>query len=627
MANDAVADIRDRIDIVDLIQGYVPSLKRTGRSFKGLCPFHQEKTPSFVVFPESQNFHCFGCGKGGDLFSFYMLVESTEFRDALRELASRAGVTLEAGAAPTPELDAHRNRLVEINDLAATFFSHVLARSSHGEEGRRIVASRQVSAEMVERFGLGFAPESWDALINFLSSRGVTGDEAAEAGLVQKRDSGGHYDRFRNRLMFPIRDRDGHTVGFGGRAVGDGIPKYLNSPQTPIFDKSELVYALDLARDAIRTADEVVIVEGYMDAIAAHQFGFQNVVASMGTALTEAQVGLIKRAGKRIVLALDADAAGQMAMIRGLETMREALDADETPVPDAMGIIRFERKLKTEIAIVQLPEGKDPDELIRKSPELWKQTVQSARPFVDFTIDFLVDSVDVNDPRAKSTVVQRLAPLLQQIPDRIVQGHYISRVARKLELEERLVLSEVRRHRLGARKAAHRTGATPAAATTAARRSTEDYLVALLLKHPSLTREVIARIPVEELYDARNRELVKILRADEIASLTPEEIVVGLDDQIAEHAEALLASLDGRPEQFPGQVQREASQVLVNLGRERFEFLKQQLNHTLQSALEAKDPELLASVKQQIGRLAERHSQFYPPPSPYFLDSRSSNSH
>ena len=627
MANDAVADIRDRIDIVDLVQGYVPSLKRAGRSFKGLCPFHQEKTPSFIVFPDSQNFHCFGCGKGGDLFSFYMLVENTEFREALRELASRAGVTLDAGAPPTPELDARRNRLVEINDLAATFFSHVLARASHGEQGRRIIAERQVSPEMVERFNLGFAPDSWDALLNYLVARGVTGEDAFAAGLVQQRDSGGHYDRFRNRLMFPIRDRDGHMVGFGGRAIGDAVPKYLNSPQTPVFDKSSLVYGLDLARDAIRTAEEVVVVEGYMDVIAAHQFGFANVVASMGTALTEAQVGQIKRGGKRIVLALDADAAGQMAMIRGLETMREALDADETPIPDAMGVIRFERKLKTEIAVVQLPEGKDPDELIRKSPELWKQTVESAIPFVDFTINTLTDGVDPNDARAKSAILHQLSPLLRQIPDRIVQGHYISRVARKLALEERLVLSEVRRQQLGARASVHRAGLSSAALATATRRSTEDYLVALLIKHPSLTRDVVSRVPIDELNDARNRELVRILRGDEIASLTPEEIMLGLDDQLADHAERLLGTLEGRPEQFPGHIQRETSEMLATLGRERFEFLKQQLNATLKSALEEKDADLLASVKEQIGRLAERHAQFYPAPSPYFLDSRSTRPH
>jgi DNA primase len=261
MARDAVAEIRERLDIVDLVQQHVPSLKKAGRSYKGLCPFHQEKTPSFVVFPDSQNFHCFGCGKGGDLFTFTMLAENIDFREALRELANRTGVVLDTMITPTPEHDAHRRRLIEVNELAATFFAHVLAKAPQGQAGRDLVKSRGVSAEMVDRFRLGFAPESWSDLLNFLASRDVPANVAFEAGLIQEREHGGHYDRFRNRLMFPIRDRDGDVVGFGGRAIGDGIPKYLNSPQTPVFDKSSIVYALDLAKDAIRKAGEVVIVE------------------------------------------------------------------------------------------------------------------------------------------------------------------------------------------------------------------------------------------------------------------------------------------------------------------------------------------------------------------------------
>ncbi len=626
MARDAVSEIRERIDIVDLIQGYVPSLKRAGRSSKGLCPFHQEKTPSFVVFPDSQNFHCFGCGKGGDLFTFYMLVEHVEFREALTELASRAGVTLDVAAPINPERDEHRNRLVEINELAATFFSHVLNQSPEGAAGRDTIAAREISPEMVDRFTLGFAPDSWDRLLTYLQTRNVKPDDAFEAGLLQKRDSGGFYDRFRNRLMFPIRDRGGSIVGFGGRVVGDAQPKYLNSPQTPIFDKSSLVYALDRARDAIRKSEEVVIVEGYMDVIAAHQFGYENVVASMGTALTEAQVGLVKRSAKRIVLALDADAAGQMATIRGLETMRDALDADETPVPDAMGMIRFERKLKAEIAIVALPEGKDPDELIRRTPERWPEIVKNAKPFMDFTIETLTSGINQADPRAKSDVVARVAPLLQQIPDRIVQGHYISLLAKRLGLEERLVLSETRRTKLGERPRATRSGLTPEAKERVARRSTEDYVVALLLKHPDLTRDVALRIPIEELTDARNREIVRVLRDEEVSQLPPEQIVLGLEDHLADHAEALLESLQGRPEQFPGQIQQEATQMLVKLGKERFDFLMKQLDATLQTALQERDRDAMASIKEQIGALAERHRQYYPPPSPYFLDTRSPQS-
>ncbi|HLU36590.1 MAG TPA: DNA primase, partial [Thermomicrobiales bacterium] len=285
MARDAVTEVRDRIDVVDLVQGYVPSLKKAGANFKGLCPFHNEKTPSFIVFPDSQNFHCFGCGKGGDIFTFYMLVENVEFREALKELATRAGVELEVGAARPPEEKEKQQRLIEVNELAAMWFNHILLNTRHGEAGRKVVEERGISPEMVNTFKLGFAPESWDALLNFLASRNISAELAAEAGLASTRDSGGHYDRFRNRLMFPIRDRDGNTVGFGGRALGDAQPKYLNTAQTLIFDKSSLVYALDLAKDAIREQDQVVVVEGYMDAITAHQFGYRNVVASMGTAL------------------------------------------------------------------------------------------------------------------------------------------------------------------------------------------------------------------------------------------------------------------------------------------------------------------------------------------------------
>jgi len=627
MARDAVAEIRERIDIIDLVQGYVPSLKKAGRSFKGLCPFHQEKTPSFVVFPDSQNFHCFGCGKGGDLFTFYMLVENIEFRDALRDLAGRAGVTLDMAAAPNPEHDAYRRRLIEANELAATFFSHVLAKAPQGEAGRDLLGKRGISPEMVDAFRLGFAPESWSDLLNFLASRDVPAEVAFEAGLVQERDHGGHYDRFRNRLMFPIRDRDGQVVGFGGRALGDAMPKYLNSPQTPIFDKSSIVYGLDRAKDAIRKAGEVVIVEGYMDAITAHQFGYENVVASMGTALTESQVAQVKRGAERIVLALDADAAGQMATIRGIETMRDALDAEVTPTPDAAGIIRFERKLKTEISVAHLPEGKDPDELIRKSPDTWPTVIASAKPFMDFTIDALTRNVNLDDPRQKSDIVAQMAPLLQQIPDRIVQGHYISLLGRRLGLEDRLVLAEVRKARLGARRPAERAGIAPEAVERVRRRSTEDYVVALLLRHPDLTRDVVGRIPIEEMNDVRNRELVRVLRDDTVSALTPEQIVVALDDQLADHAEELLQSLEGRPEQFPGQIHRESEEMVMKLGRERFDFLMKQLDSTLKTAISENDADMLLSVKEQIGKLAERHRQYYPPPSPYFLDTRSPNRH
>jgi DNA primase len=619
MAHDAVSDVRERTDIVDLVSQYV-QLKKTGRSYKGLCPFHQEKTPSFIVFPDSGNFHCFGCGKGGDAFTFYQSVEHVDFKEALTELARRAGVQLTSIPTVAPEVDAHRQRLIELNELAATFYANILANSDSGAPGRALAEQRGLSAEAIARFQLGFAPDGWDNLHRYFSARGIDPAVAAEAGLLATRDSGGYYDKFRNRFMFPIRNRDGRVVGFGGRALGDAQPKYLNSPQSPIFDKSSLVYALDLAKDEIRRRDQVVIVEGYMDVIAAHQYGHGNVVAAMGTALTDAQVDQVKRVSKRIVLALDADAAGQLATLRSLESMQSALDHEEVPVPDALGIIRFERKLNADISIVQLPEGKDPDELIRKSPETWPEVVATARPFLDFYIDTVTANIAAGDGRGKSEAVGRVAPVLRQIADRIVQSHYIGLLARRLELDERVVTSEVRRASLQRGPAAP---VAPARAAKPAGPSQEDHLLALLLRHRSLCREILPLVPDDDLMDGRNRALLLTLRDESIPDdLDPIQIIAGLDDALADHAERLLGQLVGKPAQLPGQVQREVRQTLDLLGKERFTFLLRQLQAEIIAAQQAKDDDSLSALTPQMAVLAERHRRFYPPPSPYFRDSR-----
>lgn len=622
MARDAVSDVRDRIDVIDLVQTYVPSLKKTGANFKGLCPFHNEKTPSFIVFPESQNFHCFGCGKGGDIFTFYMLVENVEFREALKELASRAGVELDVGAPRLPEEEEKRKKLVEINELAGMWFHHVLLSTGHGEAGREVIAKREISEEMVEQFRLGFAPDSWDSLLNFLASRDVPAELVADAGLAGTRDNGGHYDRFRNRLIFPIRDRDGQMVGFGGRALGDSQPKYLNSPQTLIFDKSSIVYGLDLAKDAIREANEVVIVEGYMDAITAHQFGFRNVVASMGTALTEQQVAQIKRGSSRIVLAMDSDVAGQMATLRGLETMADALDADVRPIPTPNGLLRFERKLKTDISIVQLAEGKDPDEIIRKSPEKWPELIRSARPFLDFTIDMLTRGIDTSDPNAKSEAVRRIIPLLRQIPDSVKENHYTRMLARRLDISEQVIVSEKRKLKLGGRASGIRAGMKPEAVEKVKRHSTEDFLVALLIQHHQLTFDLLGQIPLEDIHDARNRELVQVLQDPSTHELEGMDLANAMSDELGDHAEELIKMLSGRPEQFPSHIRTEAKQVLERLGRERFEFLLRQLHSAIQSAQNEGDSDAIDELKDQMAKLSGRLQQYYPTPSPYFQDTR-----
>ena len=621
MANDPVAEIRDRLDIVDLIHSYVPSLKKTGSSHKGLCPFHNEKTPSFIVFPNTQSYHCFGCAKSGDIFNFYMEMEKVEFRDALKELGQRAGVEVGTSAPKPPEEEEKRKRLIEINELAAMWFNHILVNAKQGAPGREVIEDRQVSPESVQTWKLGYSPDSWDALLNFMASRNYQAQEVADAGLASERDGGGFYDRFRGRLMFPIRDRDGNVVGFGGRALGDAQPKYLNTAQTHIFDKSTLLYGLDLAKDAIRDSEQVVIVEGYMDAIATHSAGFKNVVASMGTALTDAQVDQIKRGNPQIILALDADAAGQMATLRGLQTMTENLDAEMVPTLSPERVLQFERKLKSDIRIVQLDAGKDPDDIIRNAPESWPRVVSQAVPFMDFVIDVVTRDIDVSDPKAKSEAVKQVLPLLRQLPDAIRENHYARMLARKLDLPESAIAEARRDLRMAARKTQFR-GEQNTTSEKPVRRSTEDYLIGLLIQHHQLNYAVLDHLQPDDFQDPRNREILAVLKGPETNELQGMQIVLGLPDSLADHAEAVLNSLGPRPRMIGGQVLTETEQAASRVQRERHQHLVNQLNAALSAARQEGDTESTAELMDRYQQLMERKQSFAPALSPYFRDTR-----
>ncbi len=432
-----VDEIKERLDIVDVISGYVP-LKKAGRNFKGLCPFHAEKTPSFIVFPDTQSWHCFGaCGTGGDVFSFIMKRENLEFSEALRLLAKRAGVELAPrGAAETAE-EKRKERLREINAAAAQYFHNLLLQSGEGARAREYLAERAIAAETVRAFQLGYALDTWEALKGHLVGRGYEVADILAAGLIVEREGGGYYDRFRGRLIFPIRDMRGRVIGFGGRVLDDSQPKYLNSPQTPLFNKSSVLYGIDLAKGAIRRENMAVIVEGYMDVLMAHQHGIANVVASMGTALTEAQLRLLKRLTKKFTLALDADAAGDQATLRGLALARETLDHQVVPVPTPRGLISYEGRLDAEIRIITLPEGKDPDEVIRESPDRWNELVRKALPVVDYYFEALTTDLDLNSAKGKSEAVRRLLPIIREIADSTEQTHYLQKLSRLVREDER----------------------------------------------------------------------------------------------------------------------------------------------------------------------------------------------
>jgi DNA primase len=440
-----VDEVKNRTDIVELISGYVP-LKKAGRNYKGLCPFHAEKTPSFVVFPDTQTWHCFGaCGIGGDVFRFIMQAEGMDFSEALRELAQRAGVSL---APPTPRSEAadkQREKLLDIHAATAQYYHHLLRQSDEGAHAREYIVDRGINSETVERFQLGYALNTWEGLKNHLMGRGYTEDDLVEAGLlVKKEETGSSYDRFRNRLIIPIRDVQGRVIAFGARALGpNDVPKYLNSPQTLLFDKSSTLFGLDLAKRAIRNSDQAVIVEGYMDVLSANQRGHANVVAGMGTALTEAQLGLLKRFTKNFVLALDSDTAGDAATLRGINLAREALDRQAVPVPTAQGLIQFEGQLDADIRIATLPPGRDPDDILRETPELWPEIIQEALPVVDFYLQVVSAEYDLTTAKGKSALVREVLPLLSEIKDRVERHHHVSQLARLVKVDERALLMEL----------------------------------------------------------------------------------------------------------------------------------------------------------------------------------------
>ncbi len=358
-------EIKDRLDIIDVISGYVP-LKKAGHNYKGLCPFHNEKTPSFVVFPDTQGWHCFGaCGIGGDIFTFVMKRENLDFGEALAMLAAKAGVELQPRDAAASGNDTQFERYRAIVADAAVYYHYLLNKAGEAAIARDYLVRRGLTEATQEAWQIGYALDSWDALRDRLTGKGYTLDEIEATGLVIRREDGsGCYDRFRGRLMIPIRDVQGRTIGFGARILREDparpAPKYMNSPQTPLFDKGNVLFGLDMARKAIRDADLGVLVEGYMDVMMSHQVGVCNVVAGMGTALGETQMRQLKRYTSNITLALDPDAAGDHATLRGLEAARQSLEREWEPVISPTGLVRQESRLKAQLRIASLPDGLDP---------------------------------------------------------------------------------------------------------------------------------------------------------------------------------------------------------------------------------------------------------------------------
>lgn len=501
----ATDEIKARVDIVDLISESGVKLRKSGRNYTGFCPFHPNKhTPAFVVWPETGTWRCFGeCNEGGDIFKFVMKKEGVDFREALTRLAARAGVELPTNRPePTEQKEAYEH-LRKLLEDALIYYAGQLRQNPAVLTYLR--EKRRLSDSTIERFGLGYAPNTWDATLTHFRQRGYSEQDLLDAGLASERQTESDptsaraslFDRFRNRIMFPIRDEAGRMAGFGARIVDpDDVPKFLNSPETAIFVKGHLLYGLDRARKPIRSADQAVIVEGYLDVIALHQAGYENVVSPMGTALTEEQLRLLKRFTRKIVLALDPDTAGQKAVLRGLEAARQAMDREEELGFDARGLLRHEARLQADLRVAAMPDGLDPDEIVTRSPDEWKGLIENAKPIIEHVMQALALGRDLNDRSVATDISAQVLPLIQDLARPEEREFYTQKLARFLRIDERAFIGtqapKPRRRTARKEPAAEESQASAGLRNTlvTSNRKVEVHILSWLFRNPELLYRV-----------------------------------------------------------------------------------------------------------------------------------------
>ena len=555
-----IDEVKSRLDIVDLVGGYV-TLQRSGSSFKANCPFHQERTPSFYVFPDRQSWRCFGaCAEGGDAFGFVMKAERVDFREALHRLAARVGVTL---ANPT-EGGGRTRPLYDINDAARLFYQQQLE-APEAQFVRDYIRQRGLTERSRQIFEFGYSPARGNRLLAHLTELGYAPGQVEEAGLARQTDDGRYYDLFRGRLMIPIRDWQARVAGFGSRALDENATaKYLNTPRTPVFDKSRILFAMHLAKEPIRQRG-AVIVEGYMDAIMAHQHGYDNVVASMGTALTEQQVAQVKRLTGRVTMALDGDAAGQNATLRSLESSWGAFQqVIVQAAQSSSGASPARPPEGLELLVAELPAGQDPDDMIRTDPEAWPAFLGQATPLLDYLIATLSPHANLDNPESRAWLLRSLLRFVAQIPDPLVRDGHLEKLSQRLGVEIETLHANLPIAAAAVGNPAGRNGedaggpggrrravsaagddAGPPAPGTGSGAAIEFYLLALLEQHGA-ELGADAAVDVSDWLTSENREIyycvINGIYADEY------ERAPG----VAPELEPRLAELRGKELRIPG---------------------------------------------------------------------------
>jgi DNA primase len=571
---DEVAEIKNRLDIAEVVSGYLP-LKQSGRNLKAPCPFHAEKTASFMVSPDKGIYHCFGCSEGGDIFSFVMKMEGLDFREALEKLARRAGVELQnrgedKGAAKL------KGRLLEAHELATKYYHASLAKNRTGLD---YLIKRGLTREIIKEFKLGYAPNNWGALTEFLQKRAFKPDELLKGGLAgQKSGRSTIYDLFRGRIMFPIADREGRTIGFTGRVLDDSVPKYLNTPQTLLYDKSTAIFGLHLAREAIRQADEVVLVEGNMDVVASHQAGVKHVVAASGTALTLDQLRALSKLTKNIKLAFDADRAGLAATERAIDLAQQ---------------------LGLTLRMISIAGAKDPDELIKQDPKAWEKAIADAKYVVDYLFDQFATEYDLSTAIGKRQYTDRLAATLRRLADSVEQAHYVKRLADQLEISEEAVRQKLSDDKSGGHEPV-RAAVQVKPEPRGARVELEESILSAALAYP-ITRLSLDDLRAEDFSSPDRQTVFQALRRhrDE-----PGEVVALSLTELTDYGKILLLRGEELFDSLaPADRSLEAFQLARRLRMVANKDHKQVLSKRLREAEKNGDAQLISTLLQEYQSL------------------------
>lgn len=498
-SSDLLEEIRNRCDIVDIVSEYV-HLKPAGKGFKGLCPFHGEKTPSFMVSPEKQLFHCFGCGEGGNVFNFLMKYEKLSFFEAVKILAQKSGVPLPVDEEKEDILHKKKERLYKLNNLAANYYRECLFRTNQGKKVINYLKKRGINDTSVEKYKLGYAPSDWDALTNFLKKKGYTYEELIKAGLIKKSKIEGKYiDYFRDRIIFPIFNLSGKAIGFGGRVLDDSLPKYINSPETLVYNKGSNLYSLNFAKEGIRKNNYLIIVEGYTDVLITQQYEFNNVAASLGTALTTKQIDLIKRFTDTVLIAYDADSAGNMATLRSLDLLVKA---------------------GFEVKVIDLPQGYDPaDFLIKKGEKPFQNLIDKSLSLIDYKLKLLYSKYNIRIIEGKVKIIKGIIPTLSVMDNEVELRAQTKKISEELKLSEEAILIELKKYKRGSRDSSNNFIKLNSESGNI---KAEKILIGCMLENEQIARTILEKLKAEDFSVLLHRQIVaaieKILKDDKIVN-------------------------------------------------------------------------------------------------------------